>query len=103
MHNCWRRTLPGKTSIALAVFDDRRAVDKDGFHARRMAAHFLGVDRVGKLLADQIVDLIGIENRHVRGHAFLQQTAVEAQLFAGKPVILCTASSRLNRFFSRRQ
>ena len=37
----------GEDVIALTAFDDRRAVDDDSLHARRMAAHFLGVDHVG--------------------------------------------------------
>ncbi len=71
----------GEYVEALAVFDDGAAVDQHGFHSRRMALHFLGVDRVGEFLADQIVDLIGIEDRDVRRQPFAHQTAVEAQFF----------------------
>ena len=71
----------GEYVQALAVFDDGAAVDQHGFHSGRVALHFLGVDRSREFLADQIVDLIGIEDRDVRRQPFAHQTAVEAQLF----------------------
>ncbi len=69
----------GEDFLALAVFHHRGAVDEDGFHARRMAAHFVGVHHIGKFLADEIVDLVGIEHRHVGGHAFLEHAPIEPQ------------------------
>src|SRR5687768_2158184 len=40
--------LAGEDFLAFAVFHDGGAIDKDGFHARRMAAHFVRVDHVGQ-------------------------------------------------------
>ena len=40
----------GENVEAVAVFDDRAAVNQHGFHSGRVALHFLGVDHVGELL-----------------------------------------------------
>src|SRR5215208_1526261 len=68
---------------ALSIFHHRRAVDDDGLHSRWMALYFLGIDRRRQFLADQIVDLVRIEDGDVGGQPFLQQSAVQAQ-FLGR-------------------
>src|SRR6266550_4999164 len=83
--------------MALAVFDDGGAVHDDGFHSRRMAAHFLGIDHIRQFLADQIVDLVGVEHRHVGGHPFFQDAAIEAQSLSRKP------REFMHRFFQAEQ
>ena len=65
--------------VALTVFHDRCAVDHHRFHPGRMTPHFLRIDNVREPLADEIVDLVGVEDGHIRGHAFLQYAAIEAQ------------------------
>ena len=72
--------LAGENIYALAVFHDRGAVDYNGLHTRWMALHFLCIDHRRQLLADQIVDFIGVEHGYIGGHAFFQHATVEAEL-----------------------
>src|SRR5438046_6676763 len=65
--------------MAMTVLHNRRAVHDNGFHPRGMSLDFLSVNDVRQLLADQIVDLVGVEDRHIRGHSFFQQAAIEAK------------------------
>src|SRR5439155_24389752 len=69
----------GEDVMAMTVLHNRRAVHDNGFHPRGMSLDFLSVNDVRQLLADQIVDLVGVEDRHIRGHSFFQQAAIEAK------------------------
>ena len=71
--------LAGEDIVALAVFHHGCAVNDDRLDSWRMAAHFLRINRIGQLLADQIIDLIGVEYRNISRHAFFQDAAIETE------------------------
>ena len=76
--------LAGEDIVALAVFHHGCAVNDDGFDSWRMAAHFLRINHIGQLLADQIIDLIGIEYRNISRLAFFQDAAIETESLCRK-------------------
>jgi hypothetical protein len=62
--------------IAVAVLDNRPAIDDYGFYSGGMFFHFLSIDDVRQLLAHQVIDLVGVKNGNVGRHSFFQQAAV---------------------------